>query len=469
MDALIAIEGLSVHAGNACLVENLSLTVRRGECLTILGETGAGKSILAQAVMGLLPAGLRQSGRVSLDGADIAGLGDEALQKLWGRLVTMLPQEPWHSLDPLMKGGEQVSEVYRYVLGDDWAQARRRALADLDGVGLGGDAGKLPGELSGGMAQRLAFSAATAAGAEIVLADEPTKGLDASKRDYIAGLLRRKADTGCVLAITHDIDVARQLGGTIIVMKEGRVVEQGASEQLLRSPQAEYTRALIQAAPSHWPDTLIRERPRAASAGSAPVISARSIGKTRGGKRLFDGLDVTVLPGEIVGITGDSGCGKSTLGDILLGLLPPDAGTVTRAAGHAPHKFLKLYQDPPAAFAPGIPLGRLFRDLMKLHAVEEKKLAELLVQLKLNARLLERPVAEVSGGELQRLAIARALLLEPVFLFADEPVSRLDPVTAREIVMLLVDVVARYDCALLLVSHDPELVGKVCHTTLRIG
>lgn len=467
MNELIVIEGLSVHAGPECLVENLSLTVRRKECLTILGETGAGKSILAQAVMGLLPAGLVQSGRVLVNGVDIAGLGDQALQKMWGRQVTMLPQEPWHSLDPLMKGGEQVSEVYRYVVGQDWARARQRAGEDLTGVGLGGDADKLPGELSGGMAQRLAFCAATAGGAEIVLADEPTKGLDASKRDYIAALLRRKAETGCVLAITHDIDVARQLGGTVIVMKEGRVVEQGASEELLRAPRSEYGRALIQAAPSNWPDRPSAASPR--SAHVAPVIQARGIAKTRGGKRLFDGLDLDVFPGEIVGITGDSGCGKSTLGDILLGLLPPDAGTVIRGAGHAPHKFLKLYQDPPAAFAPGIPLGRLFRDLMKLHAVEEGRLTELLAQLRLNPRLLERPVAEVSGGELQRLAIARALLLEPVFLFADEPVSRLDPITAREIVALLVDVAARYHCAVLLVSHDPELIGKVCHTTLRIG
>ncbi|GAB3395725.1 ABC transporter ATP-binding protein [Azotobacter armeniacus] len=467
MTALLQIENLSVSAGDQPLLENLSLSLARGERLTILGETGAGKSILIQAVMGLLPPPLRSTGTIRIEGRDIAALSQKERERLWGHRIAMLPQEPWHSLDPLMRGRQQIAEVYACVLRQDTEQAGMNARRDLAGVGLEQAGDKLPGQLSGGMAQRLAFCAATAGGAAIVLADEPTKGLDAGRRDHIADLLRRKGDAGCVLTITHDVEVARRIGGRIMVMRAGRLVEEGSANEVLSAPAAHYTRQLIGAAPSHWPRT--RDHGLGASGQGPAVIEARGLAKSRGGRRLFQGLDLRVGRGEIVGIVGDSGCGKSSLGDILLGLLPPDAGAVTRAPGIARHKYLKLYQDPPAAFAPAIPLRRLFDDLIRLHRLDAFRLPPLLEQLRLHPALLERPVHDVSGGELQRLAIARALLLDPVFLFADEPVSRLDPITAREVVLLLTEVATRHDCAVLLVSHDPELVEKVCDCTIRLG
>lgn len=468
MSVLLQIENLSVSAADGrLLLEKLSLTLARGERLTILGETGAGKSLLIQAIMGLLPPPLRASGTLRIDGRDLASLPRRELERLWGRRIAMLPQEPWHALDPLMRSRQQVAEVYGCVLRQDAARADANARRDLTGVGLEQAGDKLPGQLSGGMAQRLAFCAAAAGGAEIVLADEPTKGLDAGRRDHIADLLRRKGDGGCVLTITHDVDVARRIGGRIMVMRGGRLMEEGAADAVLNAPAADYTRQLIEAAPGRWP----RIEPRRLDAdGQGPtILEARGLAKRRGGRQLFQGLDLCVGRGEIVGLVGDSGCGKSSLGDILLGLLAPDAGTVTRAPGIARHKYLKLYQDPPAAFAPAVPLGRLFDDLIRLHRLDASRLPPLLEQLRLSPALLERSVHEVSGGELQRLAIARALLLDPVFLFADEPVSRLDPITAREVVLLLSEVATRHACAVLLVSHDPELVDKVCDRTLRLG
>ncbi len=467
MAAMIEIENLSVYAGEECLVDTLSLQLSEGEHLTILGETGAGKSILAQAVMGLLPDGLQRQGRIRVAGRDLATLSEQELHELWGRTLTMLPQEPWHSLDPLMRSRQQVAEVYECVLDEDRELARRHAQRDLAAVSLAEDGEKLPGQLSGGMAQRLAYCAATAAGARIILADEPTKGLDASRRDYIAGLLREQSRDGAVLTITHDIDVARQLGGRIIVMRNGQVIETGGAEELLEAAQADYTRQLMAASPLQWPDRS--DRAQAGTGQTEPLLRGRRLAKVRGGKRLFHELDLDVRPGEIIGITGDSGCGKSTLGDILLGLLAPDEGSVTRDERLPRHRFLKLYQDPPAAFAPGVSLGELLHDVMRLHAVDPARLEPLMQKMRLHRELLARPAEQVSGGELQRLAIVRAMLLDPVLLFADEPVSRLDPITARDIIFLLTEVAREQGCAVLLVSHDPVLVEKTCHRTVRLS
>ncbi|MFC3609175.1 ABC transporter ATP-binding protein [Stutzerimonas tarimensis] len=464
MTPLLEIEDLAVYAGDTGLLEPISLTLSRGERLTILGETGAGKSLLIQAIMGLLPSALRCSGRILIDGQDTASMGRKALQRLWGKRISMLPQEPWHSLDPLMRAGQQVAEVHRCVLHQGPGAAGEQTRLALAGVGLEQAENKLPGQLSGGMAQRLAFCAATAAGADLVLADEPTKGLDASRRDYIARLLRQKSEAGAVLTITHDVEVARQIGGRIMVMRAGQLVEQGSAEAVLDAPRGNYTRELIGAAPTNWPS-----QPPCSGAPGKPVLEGHRLAKTRGGKCLFENLDVSVGRGEILGITGDSGCGKSSLGDILLGLLQPDQGQVRRAPGVARHRYLKLYQDPPAAFAPRVRLARLFDDLIGLHKLDRHRLPPLLEQLRLRPALLERSAEEVSGGELQRLSIARALLLDPVFLFADEPVSRLDPITAREVVMLLADVARRHDCAVLLVSHNPDLVAKTCDRNIRLS
>jgi len=465
MTALFELEHLSVLAGETVLVDDLSLRLERGERLTILGETGAGKSILAQTIMGMLPAGLTQTGRVRVHGLDLADLDEEKLQTLWGRTLTMLPQEPWHSLDPLMSARQQVAEVYECVRGDRAAESQVNADSDFEAVGLFHDGHKLPGQLSGGMAQRVAFCAATAGGARLLLADEPTKGLDASKRDYIVSLLHAHSfDGGAVLTITHDIEVAQQLAGTIIVMRNGRVVETGTADQLLTSPRTQYTRGLIAASPKLWPT-----RRRLVAVSGRALITASGIGINRGGHQLFSDMDLQVMPGEIIGVTGDSGSGKSTLGDILLGLLKADTGTVKRVDGVAAHRFQKLYQDPPAAFAPSVPLGDLFADLMALHRLDSAVLPPLLQSLRLNPSLLSRPVDAVSGGELQRLAIARVMLLSPVFLFADEPASRLDPITAKEIIDMLVELAHERDCAVLLVSHDPAVVEKVCDRVIRFS
>ncbi|CAH0524790.1 putative ABC transporter ATP-binding protein YejF [Allocatenococcus thiocycli] len=461
MNLLIQLTDLSVKAKDIELLQPLSLKLYQDKPVTILGQTGSGKSLLAQAVVGLLPSSLQQYGTVEIFGKDH---DRDSLTNLWGKEVIMLPQEPWRALDPLMPAYKQVAEVYECLHGLSEESAFHRAIDDLDNMGLKSSAYKRPGQLSGGMAQRLAVAAATAGGAKVVFADEPTKGLDVSRRNDIVRLLLQSAQGGGLLTITHDIEVARQIGGDIIVMKEGVVVEQGTADQVLNHPQHVYTQALIAADPKHW---VARAK---YLSESMPVLNVENLAIGRNGHALSREINFTIHTGEVIGVVGDSGCGKSTLGDTLLGLLPPVEGKVAKLSPNTkPYQWLKLFQDPPAAFTSSVTLGVLLDDLVKLHKIDRDKIAPLMKKLKFAPELLERKSTEVSGGELQRFAILRALLLDPIFLFADEPTSRLDPIIAQEVTDLLVDLAKEQGCALLLVSHDPNLIEKCCDTVIDLN
>lgn len=461
----IRVRDLSVAAAGE-IVRPMSFDVHPGEPFTILGSSGSGKSLLSQAIMGNLPEGLTASGRVEIDGVDVLALPRKDREAMWGRTLSLLPQEPWHALDPTMTALPQVAETHRHVRGRAEAESVSHARDDLAALGLPPEAAdKLPMQLSGGMAQRVVFAAAQAGGAPIVIVDEPTKGLDASRRDDVVALLKRAVEAGGVLlTITHDIAVARQLGGYVMVMRAGELQEEGPAATVLANPRSAYARQLIAADPENWPVAA-----RVPVAADAPeVLRAEGVAVIRGGRHLVTGFALAVRAGEIVGVTGDSGCGKSSLGDTLLGLLKPGAGRVTRAPGLAPHRFLKLYQDPPTAFSRHWPMRVLLDDVVRLHRLDPGRIPPLMERLRLAPELLERDSRSISGGELQRFSILRALLLDPVFIFADEPSSRLDPIIQQEIVALLAEVARERRCALLLVSHDMALVDHVCDRRIAL-
>lgn len=461
--ALLRVEALAIH-GDGVNIAPVSLSLSPGQRLTLLGETGSGKSLIAQAIMGTLPKGLTASGQLHIAGQPFPAADNTSRRALWGRTLALLPQEPWHALDPTMRAAGQIAESHHYIAGRPWRAARQAAQSDLTRLGLPDAGNQLPGELSGGMAQRVAFAAASAAGAPIVIADEPTKGLDAPRRDEVVKLLARTPDAGgALLTITHDIDVARRLGGEVIILRQGHVVERGPAEQLLAQPNTAYGQRLLNAEPGRWPAP-----PPLANAAQEPILRATGLRKARGGRELFRDLSLTLHPGEIVGVVGPSGCGKSTLGDMLLGVTTTDRGEIQRAPGLAPLRFQKLYQDPPAAFSPHWTLSQLMEDLVRRHRLDRGTIAPLMQRLGLNERLLSRRPGEISGGELQRFSILRVLLLQPRFLFADEPTSRLDPITQQDTLALLVELARERHCAVMLVSHDPALIGRVCDRTLTL-
>ncbi|WP_349918139.1 ABC transporter ATP-binding protein [Aeromonas veronii] len=457
--SVIHIEGLKVDDGHRVLLQELDLQLSPGQALTLIGESGSGKSLLAHALMGTLPEPLGAQGQLSLAGRHYSLGAPERLRALWGRELAMLPQEPVLALDPTMGLLRQVEEGW---LGGR-QEARVRARAALSGLGLDGRERHFPHQISGGMAQRAAFAAATLGQARLLIADEPSKGLDSQARAHLQQRLQGYlAESRHLLTITHDLALARALGGWVLVIRGGEVVEQGPAERVLHHPLHPYTRQLLAAEPAAWPV------PRFPAKGEW-LLKGEGLGMGYGEHTLFEGLDVQIAEGERLAIMAPSGVGKSTLGNLLLGLQRPRAGRVRRREGIEAHRWQKLYQDPVQAFASRVSLGTLFEDLLRRHRLSGAVLDAYLEQLGLSPRLLARLPSQVSGGELQRLSLIRALLLRPVLLFADEPTSRLDPLSQQQTMACLDGALGEIGCALLLVTHDEDLAIKMGERCLRLG
>ena len=472
MTAYFSVQKLCVDAIGAPrsrLVRDVTLEIAPGGALTLLGESGSGKSLLAQAVMGSLPAGLAASGAVGI-GAHRSDAGDaRARRGLWGRQLALLPQEPWLALDPTMRVREQIAETHELVAGLGEREAAAAAETGLARLGMAGAAAQFPFQISGGMAQRVAFLATHAAGAPMLIVDEPTKGLDADRRGDVLAMLRAAlADGVTLLTITHDVWLARQLGGDVAVMLDGVIVEQGAARTVLAAPEHAYTQRLLAAEPAAWPQA--HGVPDGPTDGDGAIVATiDGVAKRFGAQPLFSGVSAVLRRGECVAVTGPSGSGKTTFGNIVLGLLKPDTGSVQRAGGLARTAFQKLYQDPAAAFAPTVTLRRALQDVIALHRLSWDELHAVLARLRLRPELLDRLPAHVSGGELQRFALARVLMLRPALIFADEPTSRLDPVTQQETLALLVDHARSTQCAVLLVTHDPDIAARLAQRTILLS
>jgi peptide/nickel transport system ATP-binding protein len=474
-------------------VDGVSIDIRRGETFCLVGESGSGKSVTALSAMGLLPFARHRhpSGSVRLygdadAGMELLGAGDEVLTSVRGGRIGMIFQEPMTSLNPVMTIGEQLDEVLQLHRPElDPAGRRERIRSALEEVRIPDPAGRMreyPHRLSGGQRQRVMIAMALICEPALLIADEPTTALDVTVQAEILRLMRelqQRRGMG-MLFITHDFGVVAHIADSVGVMRHGKLVECGPVAEVLRKPAHEYTRSLIASLPERLPRLVRGER------AHRPLVEVRDLAvhfPVRRGLlrrvvdhlRAVDGVSLDVHAGEVVALVGESGCGKTTLGRALLRLIEPTAGSIelegqdiTRFSGDAMRALRRrmqvVFQDPGSSLNPRLPIATTLLEPMRVHGIGENdevrraRAAALLERVEMPTDSLWRYPHEFSGGQRQRLAIARALVLEPRFILCDEITSALDVSVQAGILKLLRRLVEEEGLGMLFITHNMGVV-----------
>jgi peptide/nickel transport system ATP-binding protein len=484
----LSVESLTIGFGPRTTVDGVSFEISRGHCLGIIGESGAGKTQIFLGLLGLLPPEARISGHAHLGATELIGGGANEIR---GRRAAMIFQDPMTALTPHMPVGDQVAEPLVAHRGKSWGEARAEAVRLLEQVRLTDVARRMrqyPHELSGGMRQRVTIAMALACDPELLVADEPTTALDVSVQAGILALLRQlMSERSMSLAvITHDMGVISALADDVLVMREGRIVERGGVETILKSPRHEYTRALLAATP-RLDEPLPAPTPVAESA--APPLVARKVnvryeipqGLFRRSRHFqaVEDVSLSVAPGEALGIVGESGSGKSSLSRALLALGGRIDGEVVwlgRAIQDLSGEELRrlrdraqiVFQDPFASLDPTMTVAEIVAEPLRalrpaMSAAERgERVARLLTGVGLDASYLGRRSRQLSGGQNQRVAIARAMALEPKLLVCDEAVSALDVSIQAQVLELLARIKREQGTSIVFVSHNLAVVRRLC-------
>jgi peptide/nickel transport system ATP-binding protein len=500
--ALLEISDLAVsfdtRRGRVPAVRGVDLSVARGEIVGLVGESGSGKSVTSYATMRLLDRGGHvERGGIVYAGMDLLTASERDMRDIRGREISMVFQNPRAALNPIRKVGKQIADALRQHVCATRQTARARAVEALEAVGIGAPDKRChayPFELSGGMCQRVVIALALACDPKLLIADEPTTGLDVTTQkavmDLIARLIREREMSSVV--ITHDLALAAAYCDRIVVMRHGEVVESGGAAALFANPRHAYTQRLMQATPRPGVDArgLLPEASAmpARSIDRAPLLEVAGLTKTfpgdRGDVRAVDDLSFDVARGETLGLVGESGCGKSTTASMLVRLLDPSSGTI-RFDGediaaieardfprHPKRPALQMvFQDAGESLNPrhrardaiAEPLMHL-GDLARRQRGE--RVAELADLVGLPHDLLDRFPHQLSGGQKARVGIARAIALDPKLLVLDEPTAALDVSIQALVLNLLVDLRARLSVSYLFVSHDLQVVRLLCDRVL---
>lgn len=499
--------GYRTRAGTVPALRGVDLQIARGEVVALVGESGSGKSTLAHAIIGLLPANAAiEAGSISWRGQEIVGASSRTYRRLRGKEIGLVPQDPTVSLNPVQRVGPQVAEVLRAHGLANRRSAAIAAVAALEKAGLPDPevrARQYPHELSGGMRQRVLIAIATAAEPGLLIADEPTSALDVTVQRRILDrieALRAEQDMA-VLLVTHDLGVAADRATRIVVMSQGRVVEDGPTDQVLDSPTAAYTKRLLHSAPglllggSVEDDgaAVVRPTLRPASirvpsnSDDAPPALVRASELVKefslplGGKlRAVDDVSFEIPVGQTLALVGESGSGKSTTARLVLGLAQPTSGSVevggTEISGlrgtawrEARRRAQLVYQNPYASLDPRWTAEEIISEPLRVFNVGSKaerheRAIGLIDRVALPASTLQRKPAELSGGQRQRVAIARALALHPELVVLDEPVSALDVSVQSQVLELLVELQTEQQLTYLFITHDLAVVSQIAHT-----
>lgn len=469
------------------VVHGVNLEVAAGETLAIVGESGSGKSVTAMSINRLVDYGGGRilGGSILLDGkTDITAASEAELERIRGREIGMIFQEPMTSLNPVLKVGTQVGEIFAKRHGLSGKAVRQAAIRALERVRIPDASRRLdqaPHQMSGGMLQRVMIAMALAGEPRLLIADEPTTALDVTIQAQILALLaemQRETETGLIF-ITHDIGVVAGIADRVVVMQGGRVVETGQVDDIIDRPQHDYTKHLLSAVPHFRAGQSVRPdavRGNGAAEAPPPALAVEDLGvrfavgggfgrRSRGNVHAVDGVSFDLLPGETLGIVGESGSGKSTTSRAILDLVLPTSGKVTGATGR---RVQMVFQNPNASLNPRMTVKTLLSEPMiaaghRIDAGVEDRMRMLLDRVDLPDDALGRYPHEFSGGQRQRICIARALMPDPEVLVLDEAVAALDVSVQAKVLDLLVDLQRAFGLAYLFVSHDMAVIERVAH------
>jgi microcin C transport system ATP-binding protein len=493
---LLEVKDLSVafaQGGRTSLaVDKVSFTINRGETLALVGESGSGKSVSALSILKLLPypAASHPSGSIRFKGEELLDADERDLMRVRGNDITMIFQEPMTSLNPLHTVERQIGEILELHQSLKGEAARARIVDLLTKVGIRDPETRLldyPHQLSGGQRQRVMIAMALANNPDLLIADESTTALDVTVQAQILKLLKElQAEFGmALLLITHDLGIVRHMADKVAVMQRGKIVEQGAAQEVFANPQHDYTKLLLTAEPKGAPPPSDPAAPVVLETKDLKVwfpIKRGFFRKTVGHIKAVDGVNATVRAGQTLGVVGESGSGKTTLGLALLRLIRSEGPIVymgrnidgyNTAMMRPLRKEMQIvFQDPFGSLSPRLSIQQIVEEGLTVQgrnlSYEQRRdiVAKALSEVGLDPATMDRYPHEFSGGQRQRIAIARALALEPRFIMLDEPTSALDMSVQAQIVDLLRGLQAKHNLAYLFISHDLRVVRALANEVI---